>query len=99
VSADMPQAHNDAVPLVFAVTSDKAVVRLHGHSGTWAGASKEERYRYEYTPEELAQWARWARELSKNVQEVHVVMNTCCAGAAQRAAERLRQLIDEPADD
>jgi uncharacterized protein YecE (DUF72 family) len=94
VSTDMPQTHEGAVPLLFAVTSDKAVIRLHGRSGAWAEGGKEARYRYEYTPAELAQWARWARELSKNVREVHVVLNTCCAGAAQRAATHLRHLIN-----
>lgn len=95
VSADMPQTHARAVPLVFAVTSDKAVVRLHGRSDAWVGGGKEERYRYDYTDEELAQWASWARELSKNVEEVHVVLNTCCAGAAQRNAAQLRDLLSE----
>jgi uncharacterized protein YecE (DUF72 family) len=95
VSADMPQTHAKAVPLVFAVTADKAAVRLHGHSDNWAVGGKEERYRYDYTPEELAQWALWARELSKNAEEVHIVLNTCCAGAAQRDAAQLRDLLDE----
>jgi uncharacterized protein YecE (DUF72 family) len=70
-------------------------VRLHGHSDNWAVGGKEERYRYDYTPEELAQWALWARELSKNAEEVHIVLNTCCAGAAQRDAAQLRDLLDE----
>jgi uncharacterized protein YecE (DUF72 family) len=97
VTADMPQDQPGAVPLTFAVTADTAVVRLHGRSAAWAGGGKQERYRYEYSAEELGQWALWVRELSANADQVHVVLNTCCAGAAQRAAERLHSLIEDPA--
>lgn len=94
VCVDMPQSHPDSVPPLLEVTSGTAVIRLHGHSPVWVGGSKEDRYRYEYTPAELAEWASRARLLAKEAGDVHVVVNTCCAGAAQRAATRLLDLLD-----
>jgi uncharacterized protein YecE (DUF72 family) len=94
VCVDMPQSHKGAMPPLVAVTAGKAVIRLHGRSQAWAGGSKEERYRYEYTAAELASWADQARRLSQEVDEIHIVLNTCCAGAAQRAAARLRDLLE-----
>jgi len=93
VCVDMPQAHPDSVPPLLEVTSDTAVIRLHGHSPAWTGGSKEDRYRYEYTQSELAEWASRARLLAKQTDDVHVVVNTCCAGAAQRSASRLLDLL------
>ncbi|NUR28088.1 MAG: DUF72 domain-containing protein, partial [Catenulispora sp.] len=97
VCPDMPQSHPGAVPPLLAVTADKAVIRLHGHSTAWEHGNKEERYRYEYSAAELSGWAERARLLAESAEEVHVVVNTCCAGAAQRAAEALRdQLAGHP---
>jgi uncharacterized protein YecE (DUF72 family) len=95
VCADMPQTHAGAVPPLLAVTADKAVIRLHGHSTAWLRGGKEDRYRYEYSRDELAAWADRSRRLGASAQEVHVVVNTCCAGAAQRAAAILRDELDE----
>ena len=98
VCVDMPQGHPDAVPPILATTTDKAVIRMHGQSPDWRDGNKEERYRYEYSADELAVWATRARRLSQHADEVHVVVNTCCAGAAQRAAAVLRDEIAEAGD-
>ena len=95
VCVDMPHSLPDSVPALLEVTAATAVIRLHGHSSAWIGGSKEDRYRYEYTPEELTEWASRARLLAKQADDVHVVVNTCCAGAAQRAASQLRDLLDD----
>ena len=94
VCADMTQSHPGAVPPLLAVTAEKAVIRLHGHSAAWSRGGKEERYRYEYSAAELAAWAERIRRLGDSVEEVHVVVNTCCAGTAQRAAALLRDQLD-----
>lgn len=94
VCADMSQSHPGAVPPLLAVTANKAVIRLHGHSAAWSRGGKEERYRYEYSASELAAWADRSRRLAESVEEVHVVVNTCCAGVAQRAAAALRDQLD-----
>ena len=93
VCVDMPQSHPDAVPPLLATTADTAVIRLHGRSPTWSGGNKEERYRYEYPPDELTEWATRAHQLAQQSDDVHVIVNTCCAGAAQRAAEQLLDLL------
>ena len=97
VCADMSQSHPGAVPPLLATTADKAVIRLHGHSAAWSRGGKEERYRYEYSASELEAWAERSRRLGESVEEVHVVVNTCCAGAAQRAAALLRDQLDPSA--
>ena len=94
VCVDMPQSHPDAVPPLLAVTADTAVIRLHGRSSKWRSGSKEERYRYEYSAEELTEWAANARLLAQQADDVHVVLNTCCAGAAQHSAAQLVGLLD-----
>jgi uncharacterized protein YecE (DUF72 family) len=98
VCADMTQSHPGAVPPLLAVTATKAVIRLHGHSAAWSRGGKEERYRYEYSASELTAWAERSRRLAETVEEVHIVVNTCCAGTAQRAAASLRGQLDVPND-
>ncbi|WP_042402422.1 DUF72 domain-containing protein [Streptacidiphilus carbonis] len=93
VCVDMPKGHPGAVPPLLAATSSTAVVRLHGHSEDWIGGSKEDRFRYTYSDRELALWADRLSELAAQADEVHAVLNTCCAGEAQRAAEALRRLL------
>jgi uncharacterized protein YecE (DUF72 family) len=93
VCADMPQNHAGAVPPLLAVTAAKAVIRLHGHSPSWPRGDKEERYRYTYSHPELSAWAERSVLLSESAEEVHIVVNTCCAGAAQQAAAVLRDQL------
>jgi uncharacterized protein YecE (DUF72 family) len=95
VCVDMPQHSPTAMPPDLEATAATAVIRLHGRSKHWADGDKRERYRYEYSPEELRQWATNARELTRRAEQVHIIVNTCCAGAAQRAASELRTVLAE----
>ncbi|GAA2640025.1 DUF72 domain-containing protein [Dactylosporangium fulvum] len=98
VCVDMPQGHPSSVPPLLAVTAEPAVVRFHGHSPDWARGSKEDKFRYAYSEQELRNWAARLRRLSEDADEVHVLMNTCCAGQAQRDGARLAELLaDQPA--
>lgn len=90
VCVDMPQHSSTAMPTDLEVTAATAVIRLHGRSEHWADGDKRERYRYEYGSDELRRWAANARELARCAEQVHVIFNNCCAGAAQRAAGELR---------
>ncbi|MHA6764189.1 DUF72 domain-containing protein [Streptacidiphilus sp. PAMC 29251] len=81
------------MPPLLAVTSSTAVVRLHGHSEAWVGGSKEDRFRYAYSERELAAWAERLVTLSQQAATVHAVLNTCCGGEAQRAAQALQELL------
>lgn len=92
VCVDMPQHSPAAMPPDLEITAATAVIRLHGRSGRWADGDKRERYQYSYTAAELEQWSANARALAERADEVHVIVNTCCAGAAQRAAAQLQGL-------
>lgn len=98
VCVDMPHHSPTAMPAITEVTAPTAVVRLHGRSRAWEGGDKRERYRYDYTATELRSWAARARSLAEEADQVHVVVNTCCSGTAQRTAADLLQLVHAPAD-
>ncbi|HEX4791914.1 MAG TPA: DUF72 domain-containing protein [Actinospica sp.] len=93
VCVDMPQHPDTAMPSDLEVTAATAVIRLHGHSERWIDGDKRERYQYDYSPPELRRWAANARHLARQTEQVHVIVNTCCAGAAQRAAADLRTAL------
>ena len=95
VCVDMPQHSPAAMPPDLEVTSATAVIRLHGRSEQWVDGDKRERYRYDYSPPELRRWAVNARELARRTEQVHVIVNTCCAGAAQRAAAGLSTALGD----
>ncbi|MFE9120690.1 DUF72 domain-containing protein [Streptomyces sp. NPDC007172] len=95
VVVDMVRTLPDSVPPVVRVTSPElALVRFHGRSSAWGTGTKEERFRYEYAPEELAEWVPRIREMTEQAREVHVLFNNCCGDAAVRAAQSMRHLLD-----
>lgn len=97
VTADEPQYRSMAtVPFLPAVTADVAYVRLHGrNSENWLkkGVETSDRYDYLYSGEELASFARVARELSATARLVYVMFNNCRAGHAMRNALELARLV------
>ncbi|TRV80486.1 DUF72 domain-containing protein [Streptomyces sp. 130] len=94
VAVDMIQTLPASVPPVVRVTHPRfALVRLHGRSGAWGTGTKEERFRHEYTTEELAEWVPRVREMAERADEVHVLFNNCCGDAAVRAAQAMRHLL------
>ncbi|MFI7428825.1 DUF72 domain-containing protein [Micromonospora sp. NPDC049836] len=93
VCVDMPQGHPSSVPPILTATADLAVVRFHGHSAAWESGDKQEKFRYAYGARELARWAVLLRELAEQCAELHVLMNNCCDGQAQRDAARLAGLL------
>jgi uncharacterized protein YecE (DUF72 family) len=90
---DMAQGHETSVPPILIATADTAMVRFHGHSEQWVTGGKRERFRYAYSDEELVAWAARLRELSQEADQLHVLMNTCCAGQAQADAAKLAELL------
>jgi uncharacterized protein YecE (DUF72 family) len=87
------------MPRVEAVTSDWAVVRLHGRNREgWAraGASTDERYDYEYGAEELRDWAGVAGRLSERAERVFLMFNNHVRGNMARNADALRVLLEGP---
>jgi hypothetical protein len=91
VCVDMPQGYPNSIPPLLAVTSDLAVVRMHGHSEKWESKDIRERFGYRYSDEELAQWAGNVQRLAGDAAETHVVFNNCYRDYAQANA---RQLAD-----
>ncbi|MFF9044496.1 DUF72 domain-containing protein [Streptomyces parvulus] len=80
-------------PFVTVTTSRLAVVRFHGRSTSWGRGSKEDRFRYAYTPDELTSWTPQLHRLAGQVEQVHVLFNNCCGDASVRAAEQMNRLL------
>jgi uncharacterized protein YecE (DUF72 family) len=91
VCVDMPQGHKSSIPPVLAATAELAVVRFHGHSAKWTSSDIHEKFGYEYSAKELAEWAPKLRALAGEARTTQVFMNNCYGDYAQRNA---RQLID-----
>ena len=89
VCVDMPQGYPSSIPPVLAVTSDLAVVRMHGHSDKWDSKDIYERFGYEYSPKELGEWAPKIRGLADGADTTHVLFNNCYSNYAQVNAREL----------
>ena len=97
VCVDMPQGHRDSIPPVLAVTSDLAVLRMHGHSDSWDSRDIHERFGYRYNGRELGDWASKVAELARESQHTDVLFNNCYSDYAQVNALQLADLLaDEP---
>lgn len=94
VGVDMAQGLPGSLPPVVPVTRPAlAVVRFHGRSREWGRGSKEDRFRHDYPVTELAAWVPRLRRAARQVDELHVLFNNCCADAAVRAAETMDALL------
>ncbi|MGK5685393.1 DUF72 domain-containing protein [Actinoplanes sp. URMC 104] len=94
VGVDMPQGHKSSVPPVLAATADLAVVRFHGHSDKWTSKDIHEKFGYEYSREELAQWAPRLSALARDADRTHVLFNNCYSDYAQRNATDMLELLE-----
>ena len=93
VCVDMPQGHASSVPPVVAATAELAVVRFHGHSEKWTSKDIYDRFGYEYSQSELAQWAPKITGLAAQAGETHVLLNNCYRNYAQANARQLADLL------
>lgn len=85
------------MPPVEAVTSDQAVIRFHGRNREgWAraGASTQERYDYDYSPEEIDRWAQVVGRLSERAAQVFAMFNNHVRGNMARNARALQGLLE-----
>jgi uncharacterized protein YecE (DUF72 family) len=89
VCVDMPQGYPSSIPPVVTATSDLALVRLHGHSDKWDSKDIYQRFGYEYTGEELDDWAGKVRGLAADAELTHVLFNNCYRNYAQVNAQQL----------
>ncbi len=96
VCVDEPQGFKSSVPPVVAVTAPVAEVRFHGrNTENWEkrGISAAERFRYDYSREELEQWVPRIEALEEDADSVHALMNNCYADYGIRSARLLDDLL------
>lgn len=93
VCVDMPQGFKSSIPPVLAATADLAVIRFHGHSQGWESRNIYDKYGYEYSESELAEWRPKLERLAGEAETMHVLMNNCRDDYAQRNAAQLRSLL------
>ena len=99
VCVDMPQGYPSSIPPVLAVTSDLAVVRMHGHSDKWDSKNIYERFGYEYSEGEIASWAPRIADLASGASTTHVLFNNCYRNYAQVNARQLEEQLGLLHDD
>ncbi len=75
-------------------TAQIAYFRFHGRNENWFNASEGERYNYEYSQEELSQFAEDILKISREVQDVFAFFNNCYRGKAVKNAISLRRIIE-----
>jgi uncharacterized protein YecE (DUF72 family) len=96
VCVDEPQGFNSSVPPVVGVTAPVAEVRFHGRNAeNWEkkGITAAERFRYDYSEEELKEWVPRFEELSEQAETVHALMNNCYADYGILSARRLGGML------
>jgi uncharacterized protein YecE (DUF72 family) len=91
----MPQGHPSSIPPIAAATSDLAVVRFHGRSDKWTSKDIHEKFGYNYSKSELAEWAPKLKELAADTETTQVFMNNCYSDYAQKNASTLIDLLGD----
>jgi uncharacterized protein YecE (DUF72 family) len=98
VCVDMPQGFPSSIPRIAVATADDlSLVRFHGRDPeVWAkkNVSASERFRYEYSTDELKEWVQPIKDLADNTRETHVLMNNCYRDYAVNNARDLGGLLD-----
>jgi uncharacterized protein YecE (DUF72 family) len=74
-------------------TSDIAYFRFHGRNQNWFNCSREERYNYLYSREELDEFIPPLRSVSLGARTTYTFFNNCHAGAAARNALMMKQML------
>ena len=99
VVVDEPQGFKSSVPPVAAVTSPElAVFRFHGRrADLWEKPNipPNERFRYLYDEDELADWAPRIAEAARSAKRVHALMNNCSGNYGTTNALQLADLLKQ----
>lgn len=99
VVVDEPQGFKSSVPPVAAVTSPElSVFRFHGRrEDLWEkpGIPPNERFRYLYDEDELADWAPRIAEAARSSKQVHALMNNCSGNYGTTNALQLADLLKQ----
>jgi uncharacterized protein YecE (DUF72 family) len=98
VCVDMPQGFDSSMPAIAAATAkDLAVVRFHGRDpDAWSdtAGTAADRFKYDYSTDELREWAPRIEDLAVQARETHVIMNNCYRDFAVKSARQLASLLD-----
>ena len=96
VAVDMPQGFGTSVPPIAEATSERySAVRFHGRRAeTWTKKDihPTERFRYDYSEDELAEWVPRVRHLAEQTRETHALFNNCYRDQAVRNAKTFAQM-------
>jgi uncharacterized protein YecE (DUF72 family) len=99
VIVDEPQGFKSSVPPVAVVTSPElAVFRFHGRNAeTWEKPNipPNERFRYLYDEDELADWAPRIAQASRTTKNVHALFNNCSGNYGTTNAAQLAELVKQ----
>jgi uncharacterized protein YecE (DUF72 family) len=100
VNVDAPaDSHFTILPSdVDAITnSETAYLRLHGRdpAAYLKGKTVAERFRYDYSDNEIEEVAQRSKKLAREAKEVHVVFNNNARDYAPHAALRLRKALGQ----
>ena len=71
-------------------------MRFHGRDdAAWQNTTgtAAERFKYDYSDDELRELAKPAEQLAEQAHETHLLMNNCYRDFAVRNADRLRELL------
>jgi hypothetical protein len=66
---------------------------MHGHSDKWNSKDIYERFGYEYSESELAEWAPKIADLASGASTTHVLFNNCYRNYAQVNAQQLEERL------
>jgi uncharacterized protein YecE (DUF72 family) len=97
--ADEPQAGEGSVPLVPVATDPSmTIVRMHGRNVQ--GWNKQEgvdwrevRFLYKYSTNELLEWKKIIRELSKQTKDIFVLFNNNSGGDAADNGKEFQEIL------
>ncbi len=99
VAVDMPQGFGTSVPPIAEATSDRwAAVRFHGRrEETWTKKDihPTERFRYDYSDEELRELAPRVRRMAEEAKETHALFNNCYRDYAVKNARAFADMVPE----
>ncbi len=97
VAVDEPQwPGGSTVPPLAESTSDIGYIRLHGRNrATWAkkNITAAERFAYDYSDAELAEWVLRIEQISYYTNETFVLFNNCFRNYAVKNGKRLLKLL------
>lgn len=99
VCVDMPQGFASSIPPLAEATSKRlALMRFHGRrSEVWGkrGVPVIEKFKYDYSKKELAEWTPRIEALEEQAKETHVLFNNCYRDYAPKNARQFADLISE----